>query len=178
MITITLPTLASIMVVIIILFTIYEFIKSGKWGNKGRFISVLITIVFSALFFVFIIGFRGYLESVKPPDSLYQLGVIPLFLIEYLLMVLNAVAVAKWKNEGAPLRSTKGLHFALQTGFILGLFLGIISWITIEFPDESGVMPSGDMLETLITCTAVSLTIGYLFAVSYGFRAEFKDYPQ
>jgi hypothetical protein len=178
MVTITLPILASIMVTIIILFTIYEIMKLGRWGNKGRFISVLITIVFSALFFIFIIGFRGYLESVKPPDSLYQLGVIPLFLIEYLLMALNAVAIAKWKNGGAPLRSVKGLHFGLRAGFVLGLFSGVISWITLEFPGQYGTTPSGNMLETLIICTGITLTLGYLFGVSYGFRVEFKDYPQ
>ena len=116
MVTITSLVLASIIVVIIILFTVYGFIKSKGLKSKGRFTLVIITIVFSALFFVFIIGFREYLGSAKPSDSLCQLGVIPLFLIEYLLMVLNAVAIAKWKNGGAPLRSAKGLHFGLKTG--------------------------------------------------------------
>ncbi|MCD4771734.1 hypothetical protein K8R30_04970 [archaeon] len=112
----------------------------------------------------------------KPAESLYQLGVVPPFIIFYLLMSLNAVAIAKWKNEGNYLRPVRGLHSGLQTGFLLGLFLGVVSWIVMGFSGKSEAIPSGATLEALIICTGIGLSLGYIFGVIYGFKAEFRDY--
>ncbi len=56
--TITLPALAfSIIAIIIILSIIYDFIKSDGRESKIRFILVFISIAFSILFLIFIVGF-------------------------------------------------------------------------------------------------------------------------
>jgi len=174
---VTLPILAfSTTVIIIMLLAAYGFMKSDGPKSKGRFILVLISAALSVLFFVFIAGFWEYLGLMKPANSVYQLGIIPLFVIAYLLMGLNVVALAKWKNDGNLLYPARGLHSGLRIGFGFGLSSGIISGVAIELFAKSGTISpsSGTIVEMLIICTAVTLTTGYLLGAIFGFIAEFR----
>jgi len=179
MTTITLPVplpilTFSILVLIIMLSITYGLVRSDGPKSKARFIRALIPVAFSALFFVFIAGFWEYMGLIKPVDSIYYLGVTPLFAIAYLLMALNAIAFAKWKNDGDVLRPVWGLHFWLRTGFGFGLFLGVVSWIIIDFFVKPDFVSSRTTFETLIICMGAGLTLGYLLGVIFGWRAEFR----
>ena len=78
--------------------------KSKTWQDKLRFALIPISIAISIAFLYFIIGswkfnnIGNLLEENLP--SIWQLQIIPLFLIEYCLIASIAICFCAWKKKG------------------------------------------------------------------------------
>ena len=162
--------LASSIITAIILIIIIEFIKSKGLENKTRFAIALAMTTFSILFFCFIVGFWKYIGLEKPADSIFQLAIVLLFVIAYRLMESTAIAIVEWKEEKDFLKVEGGLLSGLRKGLIGGLSTGIIAAIIIEY-----FVKSGTILEMLIICPAITLTLGYFLGIHFGYKNEFEE---
>ncbi|MCD4771733.1 hypothetical protein K8R30_04965 [archaeon] len=160
------PVLGFSTIAGIIIIIIFGFIKSKGWENKERFIMVPAMIAFSILFIAFIVGFWNYLGLEKPADSIYQLSIILLFIIAYLLLGETLIDIVKWKKEKDFLKVEGGL----VSGLYGGLIGGLIGAIAIEYPTKPG-----SIFDTLILCQIISLPIGYLIGATFGLILEFRD---
>ena len=160
------------------LFSIIGFIKSNGLASKFRFFLILATTILSILFTDFIVGFWDYIGLKKTADSAYQLGILPLFIIDYFLMSLVPITIAAYRKKGFhSIKTVGGLTVGLGKGLIGGFAIGIIAGVAVWVSDI-GLFDKFDrgitLIEMLIVCLLVGLLGGYIFGTSLGYRNEFK----
>jgi MFS family permease len=113
--------------------------KSPTWADKVRLTIALVLIPIIAATIWLTMELWNHTASTDP-DTIYQIGIIPLFVVIYLLTSTFFVLLTSWKKKGY--RNLKkfserglilGLVFGLLGGLITGLIAGLILGLMYGF---------------------------------------------
>jgi len=139
--------------------------KSKTWANKLRFTLVPIAIATSTAFIFYIIGCWKFIGLGKTPTSIYQLQIVPLFLIACCLIGLTAICAIAWKKNGfknlTNPKTKKGVIFGIIFGVILGVIFGIFFGLL-----------TADLIVLI-----VGLASGFIIGLTLGLLTEFNKNP-
>jgi len=145
--------------------------KSKTWASKLRFTLIPIAIAISTAFIFYIIGCWKFIGLGKPPTSIYQLQITPLFPIAYCLISLIVICTTAWKKDGFKNlknpKTKKGLIGRLIFWLIIGLIIGLIFGLI-------GRLISG-LIGGLIIGLIIGLISGLIIGLIIGLSEEFEE---
>ena len=144
-----------------------------SWKVIGRLFAFLGCLGLAIFYFFIILSNWTVLQlgSLNESDikGFYQLGIIPMFLVEYLLIGLVFIClIALIKGGFNKIKSynEKGLIYGLIVGLIVGLILGLIIGLL------SGLL--GGLIYGLLGWLIYGLIGGLIYGLIYGLLGEFE----
>ena len=165
-------TTLIILIGIAILLTGIGYGKSKTWADKLRLMSITTTVAVLTIFIYYIVGCWKFLNIMKPPSSIYQLQIIPLFIIAYCLAATSIICFCGWKKGGFKKlknpKETRGIIFGLIVGFVINITIELIIGLlgTCTTPEDVGFILG------LIVGFIPGFIIGFLVGLLIGFSSE------